>query len=63
MSSKGCESSSKTKKGPYMQLPWGMVWWVEDWELRKQWNDKQQSPTVESKELYSISSDKPEEKE
>ena len=36
---------------------------MEDSEFRKQWNDKQQSPTVESKELYSISSDKPHEKE
>ena len=36
---------------------------MEDWELGKQRNEKQQCPTVERKELYSISSDNPHEKE
>ena len=36
---------------------------MEDWKLGKQRNEKQQSPTVERKELYSIFSDKPHEKE
>ena len=36
---------------------------MEDWELGKQRNEKQQSPTVTRKELYSVFSDKPHEKE
>ena len=35
----------------------------ENLELGKQRNDKKQSPTVEHKKLYSISSDKPHERE
>ena len=39
-------------------------WGGEDWELGIQQNDKKKkSPTVERKELYSVSSDKPHEKE
>ena len=62
LSSWGCESSSKTKEGQDMRLSWGRVWWVEDWELGKQRNEKQQCPIVERKELYSIFSDKSHEK-
>ena len=36
---------------------------AEDWELWIQRSDKQLSPTVEHKEIYSIFSDKPHEKE
>ena len=35
----------------------------EDWELGIQRNDKRQSPNIESKEIYSIYSDKPHENE
>ena len=50
-------------EGQDMRVSWGRMWWVEDWELGKQRNEKQQSPTVEHKELYSIFSDKSHEKE
>ena len=73
MSSRGCGSSSKTKVGQDMRKGCHekKCVGVEAWELRMQQNDKNKqtnkqkklSPTVERKELYSISSDNPHEKE